>query len=155
MKGDTPKRPYPGGLILGVGRKRHTREFIGDFAAFGGDGGIRTLDRALQPYNGLANRRLQPLGHVSGEADMPDAALSRKRQMLCHAILPVHINYRHEWEAESALLFRPRRTPIGAPAGTRIWPESRGFSRSFANQIGIGRSAAVPCRSGRLATHII
>jgi hypothetical protein len=23
----------------------------------GGDGGIRTLDRALQPYNGLANRR--------------------------------------------------------------------------------------------------
>ncbi|MDB5637921.1 MAG: hypothetical protein JWP51_2829, partial [Bradyrhizobium sp.] len=28
----------------------------------GGAGGIRTLDRALQPYNGLANRRLQPLG---------------------------------------------------------------------------------------------
>ena len=32
---------------------------------YGGDGGIRTLDTALQPYNGLANRRLQPLGHVS------------------------------------------------------------------------------------------
>ena len=31
----------------------------------GGAGGIRTLDRALQPYNGLANRRLQPLGHIS------------------------------------------------------------------------------------------
>ena len=31
----------------------------------GGDGGIRTLDRALRPYNGLANRRLQPLGHIS------------------------------------------------------------------------------------------
>jgi hypothetical protein len=45
----------------------------------GGDGGIRTLDRALQPYNGLANRRLQPLGHVSTPADMPDAAASRKR----------------------------------------------------------------------------
>ena len=27
--------------------------------------GIRTLDTALQPYNGLANRRLQPLGHSS------------------------------------------------------------------------------------------
>src|ERR1700733_2818822 len=45
----------------------------------GGDGGIRTLDRALQPYNGLANRRLQPLGHISALrrdalADMPDAA---------------------------------------------------------------------------------
>src|SRR5579863_7375896 len=34
-------------------------------AGIGGDGGIRTLDRALQPYNGLANRRLQPLGHIS------------------------------------------------------------------------------------------
>ena len=46
----------------------------------GGDGGIRTLDRALQPYNGLANRRLQPLGHVSSMADMPDAAAARKRR---------------------------------------------------------------------------
>jgi hypothetical protein len=47
----------------------------------GGDGGIRTLDRALQPYNGLANRRLQPLGHVSNMADMPDAGATRKRQI--------------------------------------------------------------------------
>src|SRR5215469_2263907 len=31
----------------------------------GGAGGIRTLDTAFQPYNGLANRRLQPLGHSS------------------------------------------------------------------------------------------
>jgi hypothetical protein len=46
---------------------------------FGGAGGIRTLDRALQPYNGLANRRLQPLGHSSVEADMPDTGASRKR----------------------------------------------------------------------------
>ena len=45
----------------------------------GGDGGIRTLDRPLQAYNGLANRRLQPLGHVSNEADMPDTAAHRKR----------------------------------------------------------------------------
>jgi hypothetical protein len=29
---------------------------------------------------GLANRRLQPLGHVSGTADMPDARASRKRR---------------------------------------------------------------------------
>ena len=47
----------------------------------GGAGGIRTLDRALQPYNGLANRRLQPLGHSSDQADMPDADASRKRQI--------------------------------------------------------------------------
>ncbi len=30
----------------------------------GGDGRIRTCDRLLT-YNGLANRRLQPLGHIS------------------------------------------------------------------------------------------
>src|ERR1700741_40927 len=42
----------------------------------GGDGGIRTLDRALQPYNGLANRRLQPLGHSSVAPDMPERSLS-------------------------------------------------------------------------------
>src|SRR5689334_11882837 len=47
----------------------------------GGAGGIRTLDRALQPYNGLANRRLQPLGHSSISADMPDTSASRKRQI--------------------------------------------------------------------------
>ncbi len=46
----------------------------------GGDGGIRTLDRPLQAYNGLANRRLQPLGHVSNMRGMPDPAASRKRQ---------------------------------------------------------------------------
>src|SRR3984957_3681078 len=46
----------------------------------GGAGGIRTLDRALQPYNGLANRRLQPLGHSSVVADMPDTGASRKLQ---------------------------------------------------------------------------
>src|SRR6266700_3856326 len=54
-----------------------------DILSAGGDGGIRTLDRALQPYNGLANRRLQPLGHVSSTADMPDAAAGRKRQIVC------------------------------------------------------------------------
>ena len=32
----------------------------------GGEGGIRTLDTGVSPYNGLANRRLQPLGHLSG-----------------------------------------------------------------------------------------
>ena len=47
----------------------------------GGAGGIRTLDRPLQAYNGLANRRLQPLGHSSTSADMPDAGPSRKRQI--------------------------------------------------------------------------
>ena len=64
--------------------------FIALFVFYGGDGGIRTLDRALQPYNGLANRRLQPLGHVSvarrdtakcrrGSAGMPERSGPGKR----------------------------------------------------------------------------
>src|SRR4029079_14964706 len=30
-----------------------------------GEAGIRTLGTAFRPYNGLANRRLQPLGHLT------------------------------------------------------------------------------------------
>jgi hypothetical protein len=62
-----------GCLVLGV--------FGGWVMWDGGAGGIRTLDRPLQAYNGLANRRLQPLGHSSVSADMPDARASRKRQI--------------------------------------------------------------------------
>ena len=36
------------------------------FKKSGGEGGIRTPDTGVSPYNGLANRRLQPLGHLSG-----------------------------------------------------------------------------------------
>ena len=68
-----------------MGIKPKTPHFLRNIDIFGGDGGIRTLDRALQPYNGLANRRLQPLGHVSGQADMPDTAVSRKRKIKGYA----------------------------------------------------------------------
>ena len=33
----------------------------------GGEAGIRTLGTGLSPYNGLANRRLQPLGHLTAD----------------------------------------------------------------------------------------
>ena len=32
-----------------------------------GEGGIRTLDGGVHPHNALAGRRLQPLGHFSGD----------------------------------------------------------------------------------------
>ena len=35
---------------------------------FGGEGGIRTLGTGISPYNGLANRRIRPLCHLSGAA---------------------------------------------------------------------------------------
>ena len=45
----------------------------------GGEGGIRTPDRGLHPYNGLANRRLQPLGHLSRESGLTDFRISAMR----------------------------------------------------------------------------
>jgi hypothetical protein len=33
----------------------------------GGEAGIRTLGTGFSPYNGLANRRLQPLGHLTAD----------------------------------------------------------------------------------------
>src|SRR5664279_3901084 len=57
---DGPAADYPvSRLVFKESSKRI------DLGMDGGAGGIRTLDRALQPYNGLANRRLQPLGHSS------------------------------------------------------------------------------------------
>src|SRR5438045_372762 len=48
-----------------------------------GEGGIRTLDTGVSPYNGLANRRLQPLGHLSSElkktANRPHAQSNSRR----------------------------------------------------------------------------
>src|SRR5580698_1984187 len=53
-----------GGINRGI--QATCRVENGNTELYGGERGIRTLDRAFQPYNGLANRRLQPLGHLSG-----------------------------------------------------------------------------------------
>ena len=78
----------PGRRALSVTRSLYNeiRDARPSFRTCGG-GGIRTPDRAFQPYNGLANRRLQPLGHSSVKADMPDAGASRKRQIRRRRIL--------------------------------------------------------------------
>jgi hypothetical protein len=49
------------------------------FTGQNGEIGIRTLDTDLTPYNGLANRRLQPLGHLSrGRFEDTQGRLKRK-----------------------------------------------------------------------------
>jgi hypothetical protein len=80
QKGRHLYRPYRGDMLVRLFKPRWRARRNPDSRKDGGDGGIRTLDRALQPYNGLANRRLQPLGHISGKADMPDAGATRKRR---------------------------------------------------------------------------
>jgi hypothetical protein len=102
----------------------------------GGDGGIRTLDRALQPYNGLANRRLQPLGHVSCTADMPDAALSRKRQIASFFSLRRRCGRGCTRPPDSRGL-RPKKAAV---------PRHLGSTRDASEEGRIGPLASAPCR---------
>src|SRR5262245_22498609 len=51
----------------------------------------------VSPYNGLANRRLQPLGHLSGPAGMPEG---------------VHLDKRG-WRLDRHVRPRPRRVRPG------------------------------------------
>jgi hypothetical protein len=60
LKGDnTTERPWRDVRLLHAGLE------VQDIKGAGGERGIRTLDTGFSPYNGLANRRLQPLGHLS------------------------------------------------------------------------------------------
>jgi hypothetical protein len=43
----------------------NTGRMMGPIQRVNGAGGIRTLVTGFGPHNGLANRRLQPLGHLS------------------------------------------------------------------------------------------
>ena len=58
----------------------------GPFVSSSGETGIRTPDTGLTPYNGLANRRLQPLGHLSGQ----DIVYSTQRQNASRATEDFH-----------------------------------------------------------------
>ena len=55
------------GDILETGRISEGK-INGENNLTGGEAGIRTLDTDFGPYNGLANRRLQPLGHLTADA---------------------------------------------------------------------------------------
>jgi hypothetical protein len=45
---------------------QHRLKVISPLKITGGEGGIRTLGRDLNPYNALAKRRYRPLSHLSG-----------------------------------------------------------------------------------------
>ena len=49
---------------------RHIACSLRSLARYGGEGGIRTPDTGFILYNDLANRRLQPLGHLSKYAQL-------------------------------------------------------------------------------------
>src|SRR5262245_51444941 len=64
-------------------RSRERRERS---AKVGGEAGIRTLGRVLKPYNGLANRRLQPLGHLTVLNLLAILAIRRRLIGLCSSL---------------------------------------------------------------------
>jgi hypothetical protein len=104
----------------------------------GGAGGIRTLDRALQPYNGLANRRLQPLGHSSDRADMPDAGVSRKRQIQGRRNTGLATqSFRRMFEVETGMRSRAFRLFRGLPFVSADQAMCKKFDRS--DSIGVAR----------------
>ena len=57
-----PIRPENHGLCQSEGNREKFPRL------YGGEGGIRTPGTGFSQYNGLANRRLQPLGHLSAVA---------------------------------------------------------------------------------------
>jgi hypothetical protein len=100
----------------------------------GGDGGIRTLDRPLQAYNGLANRRLQPLGHVSVTVDMPDAGASRKRDISQYIKSAVCAETRQAPGGTVSKL-RHSRPPRGRAANSRSLPARSGPISGMRNDV--------------------
>jgi hypothetical protein len=104
-RSDSPSR-QPSGVSPEIAARNHVLSCNINTLVGGGDGGIRTLDRALQPYNGLANRRLQPLGHVS-------RAMPRE---ICPTHPPIASDAGRAWRAaEDDLPGRQRSHPNRPP----------------------------------------
>ena len=141
MRGFDPPTSLPGTTVVThvLGTTCYLCLRVGQ-AKGGGAGGIRTLDRALQPYNGLANRRLQPLGHSSMSADMPDARASRKRQ--------IQITPRPYIESPALRAHSSRTADIPYRAFRHIFPGSA-VSMTLSNPHGIRAARPDPGRSFR------
>jgi hypothetical protein len=105
-------------LCKAVPKTRRGARGVISQSVYGGDAGIRTLDRALQPYNGLANRRLQPLGHVSSASCAATYARRirslQARQPNCKAGSPGPGGHGSRRLPEADIQHAP--TPMSAPA---------------------------------------
>ena len=67
----------------------------------GGEGGIRTLGTGVSPYNGLANRRIRPLCHLSATICI---SLPRREE------LPLPPDY-ERWKCEEMCFSQPTPSP--------------------------------------------
>jgi hypothetical protein len=78
----------------------------------GGEAGIRTLDTGFGPYNGLANRRLQPLGHLTVLVFLTISAIRRRSILLDGGFAD------HRFVNDSI----PTRTTGGSATSQALWP---------------------------------
>src|SRR3954467_2064297 len=83
----------------------------------GGEAGIRTLGTTLRSYNGLANRRLQPLGHLT----LRPAQLARSELQL--AIIRLNLMSRQAGAHEVPNGINRRAAPMRAARGRHVGRE--------------------------------
>jgi hypothetical protein len=96
-----------------------------------GEGGIRTRGTGLYPYDGLANRCLKPLGHLSEQSrnNLQSLSMYCNNNISCDGPF-----YKKRWTIRLATHTkrRPRRTVQNRCEGTiRIINQSRYFKISF------------------------
>ena len=101
-------------------------------AKTGGEEGIRTPGTGLSPYNGLANRRLQPLGHLTADFQVYGSQTLARGHFLRRTRSPLNRGLRRHhgaFRAASAMARTPsliQAKPAGAPSRQRLagFPET-------------------------------
>jgi hypothetical protein len=99
----------------------------------GGEAGIRTLGRVLKPYNGLANRRLQPLGHLTADLQVYEMRCDEIRRAAVdsssgpNGLRRVATHFSPPHTRRSCLLIAHRQPghshdPSTARCPARLWP---------------------------------
>jgi hypothetical protein len=102
-------------------------------AKIGGEAGIRTLGTTLRSYNGLANRRLRPLGHLTARLQVyvtktltwnPIEREAVKATAAYTVAFDAKCN--HKQRLYRCLLFA-----LGTRVWAHSWAHSAGFSRGL------------------------
>jgi hypothetical protein len=119
----------------------------------GGEAGIRTLGTAFRPYNGLANRRLQPLGHLTAWELPSILRVFPVKAELPRSTVPRSVPRRPATPALSC-----RDDPLYRPSHRRrrcTWPGSRSgpLSRTLAALPGDGRHCFARPRAFTMKEH--
>src|SRR5206468_143370 len=115
---------------VGEGAKRTRGAMSGKL---GGEAGIRTLDTAFRPYNGLANRRLQPLGHLTADFQVYVTQILTRKRWWPERAMTVRIKtaaFDAKFGQQSAMWRRHDHTSGHTVLGTLLGTHGAFFARS-------------------------